>query len=436
MTEPVDEKFLSRKVPSESEKKEFLASGKATTDLTIKENPILIPDKTPGREISIRPRSPFREIRSDGSSINKKTPSVDSSVRVDESDRGTAVRSVYEIGQKRHHYPDRNSPIHSSSGNLHMNKHHDSPVYGQSHYSADRHPHYTPPPPYAYGPPGHSGYPVYYGGVPPGAPVYYHPPPPPPPEPEIPDYDDMTDEEQKEARLIFKSKFATLKENYPDRKFDDYDPELPLKVIHRIYGDHLKHITIEDNSSITKVLLVIIFFCIEAFGTKVLGLNLQGYFKSQLASMKRYDRLLLELGEKYAGGSGNWPIEARLIFLAVINALIIVGVKFACDKLGYSDYEGLNKLVNGMIGGGVDSLVETKPPPKIDPITRTSDPEPSDTRNLMGGIQNLISMANQTLGNGNGDLTETIGNIGSSILAGGTKTDKKSKRGVRFGHRN
>lgn len=428
MSDVTNDKMISRKFSHDDVKKDSIAFGKATTETVIKEKPSLIPDKTPGREISIKPRSPFRELRSESTtaSTRKTTSSDQGSVRLEDSDRGTTVRSVYEIGNRR------NSPTVSHPGS--------SPGHGGYPAIASAGGNMPPPPMYyATPPPVHQQQqPMYY----PQQPMYYpHQQmiPQMPPQPEYPDYDEMTEDAQKEARLIFKSKFASLKDNYPERNFDDYDPDLPLIHIHKIYEDHLKKISIESNSSITRILLVLMFLAIEAFGTKVLNLDLQGYTKNQVASMKRYDRLLLELGEKYAGGTGNWPIEARLIFLAVINAVVILGVKLICSKIGIGNADKLIDYVNGVIGGGIDGLVEAKPEPLIDPVTKTADPTPNDSgRDLMGGVNQLMNFAGNMFGNKNGDIAETIGNVGSEILnaAGkpGTK-DKKSKRGVRFGNR-
>jgi hypothetical protein len=467
MSDSSVENFTTRKNPSDLDQKENFASGHPVSEIFIKERPNLIPDHTPGRDITIKPTSPFRELRHATSS------SEESSVRVDNDNH--RVRSVYDIVQRRTP-PEKISPNYSNISTPPTMR--NSPVDRMGGYGIDgehrgyaattasgaapNHMYYPPthhghpqgyPQGYghninpAYMAGGHHGYPgpVPYGH---GHPVYY-PQPPPAPVDTTPDYEDMTLEDQKEAKLIFKSKFASLKENYPERNFSDYDPELPLRLVHKIYEEHLKNITIESNSSITKVLLVMMFLGIELFAIKVLNLDLRGYTRSQMQSMKRYDRLLLELGEKYTGGGSNWPIEARLIFLAFVNAAVIVAVKFACDKMGYTDSTGLIKMVNNMIGGGVDAMVEAKPEPTVDPVTKTADPVPRDaSHNLMGTVQNLMAMAGQAFGNSTGgDLASAIGDMGDKFVENATKPKTAAvpvgaptpgpaaKKGIRFGQR-
>lgn len=410
MSDTTNDKHVARKETYDVENKGNLASGQGVIDL--------IPDKTPGREISIRPRLPFREVVTDTrNSFSKSTPSSQGSVRLEDSEKATTVRSVYEIGRS---HTERLSPELGRSG-VSPPVNYQPPMWTSNHV--------PPPAPYYHTPPA-GGLQAPYG--------YYVPAPPPQPVvPEIPDYDMMPEDQQHEARIIFRSKFATLRDNYPERSFDDYDEELPLRVIHKLYDDHIKRISIESNASVTKIIMVMIFLGIELFGIRVLGVDLKGYTRNQLAAMKRYDRLLLELGEKYAGNTGNWPIEFRLIFLALVNAAIIIGVKFACDKLGYRDADGFIKMVNDMIGGSVDNMVETKPPPQVDPVTKTAEPPKTGSRDLMGSVRNLMAMAGDALGHNtsNGDIADTIGNIGSDIIANSGKDKKKSRRGVRFGNR-
>lgn len=495
MSDNTHDKSLTVKSSSELEKKNLIAFGSSTSDKVLKDQLALIPSQTPGRDAPIKPRSPYRELKVTSKKTYRDSPlppssedeennSVQVSERSESSGNGTVVRSerngksipprsVYDIGLRRQSDKtnsslmstppqyDRVNP-HYSHRDTHDHHHHHAQYYHQPNLASSGNGMMVGPP---QGYHQASQYPNVIYQAPPYGHVH-HQLPPPPVAPVAFDYnnyyDEMNDEEKNEARLIFKSKFASLKDNYPERKFDDYDFNLPLKVIHKIYEEHLKNISIESNSSTTKIFLVMMFLGIELFANRCLGVDLTGYTKNQMQSMKRYDRLLLELGEKYTGGSNNWPIEGRLIFLALINAVVIVVVKFACDKMGYKDSNGLVNMVNNMLG--VDSMVETKPEPTVDPVTRTADPPVDSNRDLMGGVQSLMRMAGQAfgtnLGNNGGDLAETLGNLGATAIAnsakaktpgttakpgtegtggaGGTTgtapgTAPKSKRGVRFG---
>ena len=219
-----------------------------------------------------------------------------------------------------------------------------------------------------------------------------------------------------------------------------YKSDLPLGIIHRIYEKHLKALSIENNSDFTRVILVIFFLCIEAFCVKVLGVDVKGFTATQMTTMKRWDRLLGELGEKYSssGIGAGWSVEARMIGLAVFNVLTIVGVKFVCDKIGSKDTKWMLDMVNGALGGSIDELVEAKPPPVIDPVTKTVEPPVTSPANsLLGNVNSLLAMASNGLGGNftgkNNDIAETIGNLGSKFI--NTEKAKSSSKKVNFGNR-
>lgn len=386
----------------------------------------IIPFETPGREVAIRPRSPFKEALPINDDLEDNIRTIDQingiplsiarsspgSSRLSNEDRKNNLRGrgVYEkppspVNEKMmfpNNYP---YPQMFSSGTNNFYQHPNS-----------YHPNNFPP-------------------------NYYHytnqqMPPQNYMNQQIPDYDNMPKSEQEDARIIFKSKFNKLKEKYPERKFDDYDPDLPLRHIHRIYEDHLNNISAESNFSMSRIFLTVIFFCIEGFFTKFIGIDIGGFANDQLKQLKRYESLLMELGEKYTSGFGsNWPIEFRIIFLIGFNTLSVAGIKFLCNKAGYSsDYA--TKIFNNLVGSTVDEFVEKKIPPPVDPVTKTVDPDTDDTtNNLMGKAQELANMASSIFGGPKSkDPAEMVSHWGNKALSSlpgkSGENDKQNKRSI------
>lgn len=194
------------KVPlGEIELKGALAKGKGISESFIKEQIPLIPDKTPGRDASIRPRSPFRELKCENWSNSSAERSSQPSVRISDSN----IRSVYTIEEESKN--NRPSIIMSGSS---IPQPYPMPTYMNQPWQQ---------PPQV---------------------IYVQAPPPPAPVPQqevIPDYENMPADKQQEARIIFKSKFAAFKERYPTKNFEAYIPEMPLKEIHKIYNDYLRN---------------------------------------------------------------------------------------------------------------------------------------------------------------------------------------------------
>lgn len=364
----------------------------------------LIPFETPGREVAIRSRSPFREVPS--------APVEDNIRSIDQIHQGVPL-SIARSSPESTRSSLRGRGV-SAAGTQHMKP--PSPM-------PQTHAYYPPPPGYYPHPQGMVPYPPY---------PYQQPPqnlPPP-----MPDYDSMNEQDQEDARIIFSSKFNTLREKYPERSFCDYfdNVNMPLRHIHRIYEDHLSRISAESNFSMSRIFLTVMFLCIEGFFTKFLGINIEGFAMDQIKEIKRYESLLMELGEKYSSSFGaNWPVEARIIFLIAFNTLSIAGIKFLCSKIGHNSDVWV-KNFNSLIGSTVDNFVQTKDEPQVDPITKTADPDSNDTtENLMGKANEILNFAS-TLGGGpkTKDPTQTIGHWGSKLLSGLSKNNKDDPSGA------
>jgi hypothetical protein len=226
-----------------------------------------------------------------------------------------------------------------------------------------------------------------------------------------PNYKIMSQEEKDKAKMMFISKFDTIKMNYPNWKIMDIPPDYSLDQIHDLYENYIKQISISMNSNQWKVYIVIMFLVIEIFGIKVLGLDFRGYTKSQMRNIKQFDRLLIELGEKYyTQKSFNWPIEVKLIITAGFNAFIFIIAKYLSKYVGN---DSIADTIQDMLNGYVEDNLFKETGNKTD-----ENGLPKIPKEGKEGVDNILGSIL-----GNSDLSKLIGTIGSSF----TKSMKTNK---------
>ena len=175
----------------------------------------------------------------------------------------------------------------------------------------------------------------------------------------IPDYKSMSYEDQEMYRTEFRIKFGHLRTRLHEYMIPDFPDTMPLEVIHRnydkYYQDVVKQQRITEELEQHKVYLVVLWLFIELVCNK-LGLNISGYTEMQMKSMNRYDPLLRELGENnYKNStvgastvSSPWPVEIRLVFVALLNAVALVIIKML--SLGEFGSNIVDILINGYLG--------------------------------------------------------------------------------------
>ena len=146
----------------------------------------------------------------------------------------------------------------------------------------------------------------------------------------------MSPADRAAARVDFRIKFSLLRQAWGDRLvIPEPDYEGDLDILYAVYERYLRQVYINRNANDYTVYIIILFIVIEFFGTKVLGLPLTGYTINQLSMMNRYERLLIELGEKNYGSMGSgWPVEIRIILLSLFNAFVFLLVTSLCANMG------------------------------------------------------------------------------------------------------
>lgn len=243
-----------------------------------------------------------------------------------------------------------------------------------------------------------------------------------------PDYRAMTREERADMRVVFRAKFGTLRASFTEWNIQDPSNDMTLDEIHDTYEGYVRQIMISLNSSNWKTYLTIMFLGIEVIGIKIFGLDFGGYTMSQMKTMKAYDRLFVQLGEKYyVQGSSNWPIEAQFLMMAGFNGLIFLAVKYLSKWCGGDEMAStIQDMVTSFLGGGdmFNTAKANKDENGISLIPGV-DPKPDGSTNAApsDGLNNILSSLAPMLGGmmggnggngGNGgDMSEMIANIGN-----------------------
>ena len=88
-----------------------------------------------------------------------------------------------------------------------------------------------------------------------------------------------------------------------------------------------------------------------------LKFDMKGFTQQQMSNMNKYNKLLIELGEKtYVPKGKKWPVEVRLAFLILFNAAIFVISKMILKGTG----NNLLNMVNSMGENIASSPVKKK----------------------------------------------------------------------------
>jgi len=183
------------------------------------------------------------------------------------------------------------------------------------------------------------------------------------------------DEEDFKRELLFK--FKLLKKSYPSAEIPEYTIHSDHNVMLRSYEDTVKQLSLDTTVERYKTYLIYAFAGCEFLFGNFLGFDMQGFTQQQLISMKSYERLLIELGEKsyVPTGSSSWPVELRLLGLVILNAGFFVMSKMIMKKSG-ADLMGLvAKYGNNNTNFSHNSSQQRSKPMKRPNIDLNSIPE-------------------------------------------------------------
>lgn len=142
-------------------------------------------------------------------------------------------------------------------------------------------------------------------------------------------------------------RFRILKKQYRSRDIPEFTEHDDLITMKTTYERTLREIGLETNLENYRMYLIGSFMAIEFASTHWMGINLDGFYSQQMLMMDKYDRLLIELGEKsYTRWGSNLPVEVRLLGFVILQAGLFYLGKIIADKAGSSVAE-LFKNITG-----------------------------------------------------------------------------------------
>jgi hypothetical protein len=151
------------------------------------------------------------------------------------------------------------------------------------------------------------------------------------------------EDEDLKRELLFK--FDLLRKSYKEQTIPTFTIHSDYKMMQRSYEDTVRRLSLDTSVDSYKRYLIGAFMLIEyAFG-RWLKFDMKGYTQQQIVSMSSYEKLLIEIGEKaYMPEGEQWPVEARLVFLVIINTAFFLVGKMIMSKTGSNLMGAINNL--------------------------------------------------------------------------------------------
>lgn len=158
-------------------------------------------------------------------------------------------------------------------------------------------------------------------------------------------YEEAKDEDDKKRELLFK--FKRLKKTYPKVDIPQFDMMSNHEHMLKTYESTMKNLAIDSTVETYKSYLMMGFMGCEVVLGKI-GFDMEGYTQQQTLYMTKYEKLLIELGEKsYVPASvSKWPVEIRLIALVLFQTTIFIVSKIIAKKTNVNLLQMYNS-VNG-----------------------------------------------------------------------------------------
>lgn len=164
---------------------------------------------------------------------------------------------------------------------------------------------------------------------------------------EDPDAHLTPEEKEAKEREEYLWRFRILKKQYKNLNIEDYNEHTPLQMMKTTYNRTVREIYMDESVESYRYYLMFSFVAIEYICTQYVGLDMSGFTRHQGQFLPKYDRLLIELGEKSRDSwSSNLPVELRLCGMVLMHAVMFYLAKIITDKFG----DTVADLFKGLMG--------------------------------------------------------------------------------------
>lgn len=207
-----------------------------------------------------------------------------------------------------------------------------------------------------------------------------------------------------ERHVFWRTKLQTLKMRFKDVTIPPNINEISWREVRKIFYIQLDRVSIGKNVDSYKLIMIVLFFIVEFVGKK-LKLDIAGFTIHSCKSLHRYNRLLIELGEKeYSSFGENWPVEVRLGIMVLVNAIIFVIAKKIFKHTGNDMSEQFFELYNNLGTETVDTG---------DPEGAGMDQAGPNEAGGGGGIMDMLSGVLGMFGGGGAASNNNAGGLGN-----------------------
>lgn len=159
--------------------------------------------------------------------------------------------------------------------------------------------------------------------------------------------DDKNDNEDMKRELLFK--FGLLAKSYPTANIPEYTVHTDYQSLKSMYDNTLRTVSLDSSVDSYKQFLIGGFLIVEFILGNMFKFDMQGFSQQQIVQMNKYEKLLIELGEKsYVPEGSKWPVEFRLLFTIIINAAMFVLMKQISKKSGENLFGLFNNMASKM----------------------------------------------------------------------------------------
>ena len=209
----------------------------------------------------------------------------------------------------------------------------------------------------------------------------------------IPDYDNMNEEEQLMHRNDFTIKFDLLRKWHPGLNIPkDIERHPNLRIVHTVYELYLGAIYNEINSNFYRGMLLITWLGLDLFGVYVLGVDTSIYMKTQINLMWAYEPIINEMSKvNFHSIVQGWSPFQKLMGLVFGSYIFLIIIKIGLSYLGKKMGQNLDGFTPTVIDF-VSSMIFSKPkenslPPII--IGNTNGATNGIMSTDLGGIHNI-----------------------------------------------
>ena len=170
------------------------------------------------------------------------------------------------------------------------------------------------------------------------------------------DYVSMEEHDEEDLKRELMFKFDLLKKSYSGATIPEFSIHTDYNTMKKTYDGLVRKLTLDSTVDGYKTYLIAGFMGSEFLLGNYLGFDMEGFTSQQILQMHKYEKLLIELGEKsYVPEGEGWSVELRLLFLVIMQSAFFIISKMIMKKTGAN----LMNMLNGM-----NSNTAARPPLK------------------------------------------------------------------------